>query len=64
MHIIRQQYSNFGFLSDFESEIFSTRGHTFFRLLGFLTDYDMWQTLPIPRQQEYTKAERESKEKT
>ena len=41
MHIIRQQYSNFGFLSDFESEIFSTRGHTFFRLLGFLTDYDM-----------------------
>lgn len=62
--MIRQQYSNCGFLSDFETEIFSTRGHTFFRLLGFLIDYDVRQTIPIPRQQEYTEAERESKEKT
>ena len=30
MHMIRQQYSNCGFLSDFEIEIFSTRGHTLF----------------------------------
>ena len=64
MHMIRQQYSNCGFLSDFETKIFLAHGHTFFRLLGLLTDYDMQQTIPIPRQKEYTKAERESKEKT